>query len=163
MQIILAHWRAIVTDEERFLDILGIRKGAPSLALLVDIVKRHLASVPYENVSKLIHFHEIGPTIPSFAEFVTGLVDKTYGGTCFAQSIHLNHLLKELGFKSKLMGIRREGLLSHIGISVSIDGFNYLVDVGIMSSVAFRPHLSQSRKTNWPLVSKRLSSHRRCS
>ena len=125
-----------MTDVERYLNIIGVPRNHPSLTFLEEIVKCHLASVPYENVSKLIRFHEHGATIPAFAEFIAGLSKNTYGGTCFAQNIHLNHILKELGFKSKPMASHRDGLLSHISLSVCIDRSNYLVDVGIMSSVA---------------------------
>lgn len=106
----------------------------PSVSFLSEIVKRQLSEVPYENISKLIRFHEVGPSIPSFEEFVAGIVEKTYGGTCFTQNIHLNHILNYLGFKSDLIGIRRDGILSHLSLRVNVEGVNYFVDAGIMSS-----------------------------
>jgi N-hydroxyarylamine O-acetyltransferase len=125
-----------VTNEEKYLDLLGLRAKPPSLAFLSEIVKRHLTEVPYENVSKLIRFAEAGPTLPSFEEFVTGLAETNYGGTCFAQNIYLNQLLQHLGFHSKLVAIRRDGGLSHVSLRLNVEGQNHFVDVGIMSSVA---------------------------
>jgi len=136
----------MVTDEEKYLKLLGIQKGPPSLSFLVATVKRHLSKVPYENISKIIRFHEVGPSIPSLEEFVAGMVEKTYGGTCFAQNIYLNHILNYLGFKSKLVGIRKDGLLSHLSLRVNIEDSNYFVDAGIMSSFSgpFRIHPAES-------------------
>lgn len=137
-----------MTDEKKYLKLLGIQVEPPSVSFLVAIVKRHLAKVPYENISKIIRFHEVGPSIPSLEEFVGGIADKTFGGTCFAQNIYLNHILNYLGFESKLIGIRKDGLLSHLSLRIDIGGSNYCVDVGIMSSFSgpFRIHPSESFK-----------------
>ncbi|MGZ6370090.1 MAG: arylamine N-acetyltransferase, partial [Bdellovibrionota bacterium] len=123
-------------DEARYLKLLGVQKSRPSLSFLTEIVKRQLEVVPYENVSKVIRFHEMGPSIPTFSELVAGIAERNYGGTCFAQNIHLHHLLGSLGFDSTLVGIRREGFLSHVSLRVLLEGYPYLVDVGIMSSIA---------------------------
>ncbi len=136
--------------EEKYLKLLGIQMEPPSVSFLAAIVKRHLAMVPYENISKIIRFHEVEPSIPSLAEFVEGIAEKTYGGTCFAQNIYLNHILNYLGFKSKLIGIRKDALLSHLSLRVNIESSNYFVDVGLMSSFSgpFRIHPSVSFKKN---------------
>lgn len=135
-----------MTDEEKYLKLLGIKVMQPSVSFLNEIVKRQLSKVPYENISKIVRFHEIGPSIPNLEEFVAGMVDKTYGGTCFVQNIYLNHILNYLGFKTDLIGIRRDGLLSHLSLRVNIEGANYFVDVGIMSSFSgpFRIDPSES-------------------
>ncbi len=135
-----------MSDEEKYLKLLGVQKGSPSFSFLTAAVKCHLSKVPYENISKLVRFHQVGPSIPSFEEFVGGIVEKTYGGTCFAQNIYLNHILNYLGFKSTLVGIRKDGILSHLSLRVKIEGSNYFVDVGIMSSFSgpFRIQPSES-------------------
>ncbi len=135
-----------MTDEEKYLKHLGIKVMQPSVSFLNEIVKRQLSKVPYENISKIVRLHEIGPSIPNLEEFVAGMVDKTYGGTCFVQNIYLNHILDYLGFKTNLIGIRRDGLLSHLSLRVNIEGANYFVDVGIMSSFSgpFRIDPSES-------------------
>ena len=135
-----------MTNEDKYLKLLGIQKGHPSVSFLAAIVKRHLSEIPYENISKIIRFHEVGTSIPSLEEFVEGIAEKTYGGTCFAQNIYLNHILNYLGFKSKLIGIRKDGLLSHLSLRINIEGSNYFVDVGLMSSFSgpFPIHPSES-------------------
>lgn len=135
-----------MTDQEKYLKLLGVKTMQPSVSFLNEIVKRQLSEVPYENISKIIRFHEIGPSIPNFEEFVAGIVEKKYGGTCFSQNIYLNHILNYLGFKSKLIGFRRDGLLSHLSLRVNVEGANYFVDVGIMSSFSgpFRIDPSES-------------------
>jgi arylamine N-acetyltransferase len=98
-----------LTDEIMYLEQLGVQKSPPTLQFLCEIIKRSLANVPYENVSKLIRYHAAGPSIPDFAEFIDGIVEKSFGGTCFSQNIQLNRLLYCLGFKSRLVRGRREG------------------------------------------------------
>lgn len=134
-----------MTNEEKYLKLLGIQMEPPSVSFLAEIVKRHLAKVPYENISKIIRFHKVGPSIPSLEEFVGGIADKVYGGTCFAQNIYLNHILNYLGFASKLISMRRDGVISHVSLRVNIEGSNYFVDVGLMSSFSgpFRIHPSE--------------------
>jgi N-hydroxyarylamine O-acetyltransferase len=136
----------MVTAEEKYLKLLGIQMEPPSVSFLAAIVKRHLARVPYENVSKIIRFHQFGPSIPSLEEFVEGIADKKFGGTCFAQNIYLNHILNSLGFKSELLSMRRDGIISHVCLRVNIEASNYFVDVGLMSSFSgpFRIHPSES-------------------
>lgn len=107
--------------EEKYLKLLGIQMEPPSVSFLAAIVKRHLAMVPYENISKIIRFHEVEPSIPSLAEFVEGIAEKTYGGTCFAQNIYLNHILNYLGFKSKLIGIRKDANSTFIGLHFLVE------------------------------------------
>ncbi len=135
-----------MTNEEKYLKLLDIQKSPPSVSFLAAFVKRHLLKIPYENISKIIRFHQTGPSIPSLEEFVSGIMGKTYGGTCFAQNIYLNHILNYIGFKSELVGIRKNGILSHLSLRVNIEGSNYFVDVGIMSSFSgpFRIHPSDS-------------------
>lgn len=139
-----------MTDEQNYLKLLGIQIEPPSVSFLEAIVKNHLAKVPYESLSKIIRLHEIGPSIPSLEEFVGGIAEKTYGGTCFAQNFYLNHILNYLGFKSKLIGFRKDGFLSHLSLRINIQGSNYFVDVGLMSSFAgpFRIHPMESFKKN---------------
>jgi N-hydroxyarylamine O-acetyltransferase len=136
----------MVTIEEKYLKLLGIRAETPRVSFLAAIVKCHLAKVPYENISKIVRFHKVGPSIPSLEEFVGGIADKTFGGTCFAQNIYLNHILNYLGFKSELISIRRDGVISHVSLRVNIEASNYFVDVGLMSSFSgpFRIHPSEA-------------------
>lgn len=135
-----------MTNEERYLKLLDLQRSPPSVSFLAAFVKRHLLKIPYENISKMIRFQNTGPSIPNFEEFVSGVAEKTYGGTCFVQNIYLNHILNYVGFKSELVGIRKDGILSHLSLRVNIEGANYFVDVGIMSSFSgpFRIHPSES-------------------
>lgn len=92
----------MMTDEERYLRVLDIPKGFPTLAYLTALVKRHLSKIPYENISKIVRFYKVGPSIPNLEEFVSGVTGKSYGGTCFAQNIYLNHILNYIGFSQNL-------------------------------------------------------------
>lgn len=135
-----------MTSEEKYLKLLDTQKRPPSVSFLAAIVKSHLMKVPYENISKIIRFHKTGPSIPTLEEFVSGITENTYGGTCFAQNIYLNHILNYVGFQSELVGIHKDGIPSHLSLRVNIEGANYFVDVGIMSSFAgpFRIHPAES-------------------
>jgi N-hydroxyarylamine O-acetyltransferase len=123
-------------DCDKFLRLLGLHSEPPTLDFLKKIVRAHLKTVPYENLSKLLGFEAHGPTIPSFTQYLEQLESVGSGGTCFAQNIHLNHLLLALGFRSRRVGVVREGKLSHVSLRVRFDGGEYFVDVGLMSSFA---------------------------
>ena len=122
--------------EETYLRHLGLGRRPPNLEYLREIVAAQLARVPYENFSKLIRFKIEGASIPNFDEYIDQMIKRDFGGTCFAQNIHLNRLLGDVGFDSRMVAIAREGEVSHVSLRVRIGGDNYLVDTGIMSSVA---------------------------
>lgn len=135
--------------EEVYLRHLGLGRRPPTLEYLREVVAAQLARVPYENFSKLIRFKVEGPSIPNFDESIDQMIKRDFGGTCFAQNIHFNRLLGDLGFDSRLVAIARDGEVSHVSLRVRIGGDNYLVDAGIMSSVAgpFRIHPKEAFDT----------------
>ncbi len=98
------------------------------------LLRSHQHIVPYENLSKLVRRNAVGFTHTSFEEHIDGIKSFGYGGTCFSQNLHLYQLLKFLGFELHLQGNWEDGEFTHPNIRIKIDGVNYFVDLGIMSS-----------------------------
>ncbi len=63
----------MVTNEERYLNLIGIQQRPPSVSYLTSLIHHHLSKIPYENISKIIRYYEIGPSIPTLEEFVEGV------------------------------------------------------------------------------------------
>jgi arylamine N-acetyltransferase len=122
------------TPELELLQILGLQPEKPSQDFLARLLKHHQRHVPYENVSKLVRGQSGNFALPGFEEYVQGIQGFDCGGTCFTQNVHFQHLLGYLGFESTLLGKPVDGVLNHPNLRVRLDGKNYFVDLGIMSS-----------------------------
>ncbi|MGE4133189.1 MAG: arylamine N-acetyltransferase [Bdellovibrionales bacterium] len=125
-----------MNTEEKFLNLLGLKPRKPELPFLREVVEAHLRTAPWENVSKLLRKQSGHPTLPSFSDYVEGLTNRQFGGTCHAQNQHLVHLLSYLGFDATLVSAVPKGPPSHVGIRVRLEEKNYCIDVGLMSSFA---------------------------
>ena len=74
----------------------------------------------------------MGPDyVPSLSVFVTNLIEKGWGGTCFTLNINFSRLLLELGYTCSLVRVEP----GHIAIMVEINGKNLYVDVGYGSPI----------------------------
>jgi arylamine N-acetyltransferase len=118
----------------RFLSALGAPREAPQLEYLSRLCQRHLDTVPYENVSKLLRLAANKRDLPTADEYLAGLEEFGFGGTCYATNYYFARLLAEVGFDATLVGGRsKDGVRDHLGIRVRIDGVNFAVDLGFMS------------------------------
>ncbi len=123
-----------VPDEFFFLKYLGflrLKRENPSLDYLERIVAAQLARVPFENVSKLWYNKTKGQKyIPMPEQYMEGLFEYNFGGTCYTVNYYLYHLLCHLGFDAKIFGGKMSGVNDHMVIIVNIDRTNYLIDAG---------------------------------
>jgi N-hydroxyarylamine O-acetyltransferase len=115
----------------RYLKLLNVVARYPSLETLRHVVRAHLATIPFENISKLIRWKTTNCyEIPSLTEYLDGVEFNRFGGTCYTNNYYLNQLLMYLGFDARLCGADMNRPDVHIVNMVTISGTEFLVDVG---------------------------------
>ena len=68
--------------------------------------------------------------VPDLELYLDGIERHHFGGTCYANNSHLHGLLLSLGYETKLCGANMSNSDVHLVCVVTIDGREYLVDVG---------------------------------
>ena len=82
---------------QRYLRLLGISGRPAGIEGLEEIVLRHLCTVPFENVSKLLLFdRDKGGRAFTLDGFLDGIEYRDLGGTCYSSNPFLAELLKAL-------------------------------------------------------------------
>jgi arylamine N-acetyltransferase len=116
---------------QRYLRLLGIAGRPSGLDGLRCLVRRHLAAVPFENISKLRLVEREGAgRVTTLAEFLDGIEYADLGGTCYTLNPFLTELLRELGYDADLLGADMSNPNVHTCIRVRVDSVDYHVDVG---------------------------------
>ncbi|MCF8297718.1 MAG: arylamine N-acetyltransferase, partial [Saprospiraceae bacterium] len=114
-----------------FLSILGLKKKEPDLSYLTELLLAHYARIPFENISKLFfikinnHKH-----LPDLRQYLFGISNYNFGGTCYSNNYYFYQLLKYLGFKVKLCAAEIAQPNSHMAIIANINDSDFLIDVG---------------------------------
>jgi arylamine N-acetyltransferase len=115
----------------RYLDILGLQRKNPNTSNLEQIILAHLKKIPFENISKLFLLKKSSfKGIPDLKQYLDGIIEYRFGGTCYANNFHLHQLLKYLGYDVKLCGADMNRPDVHIVNIVNLDGKEFIVDVG---------------------------------
>ena len=115
----------------RFLEILGVDAGPANLRLLKEVVAAHLVAVPFENISKLYRYRTKGSTaVPDLEDHLDGIERWRFGGTCYANNLHLFTLLEYLGFMVSLCGADMNEPDVHLVSMVTVEGRDFIVDAG---------------------------------
>jgi arylamine N-acetyltransferase len=68
--------------------------------------------------------------LPGLARFLDGIADFHFGGTCYSTNYYFNRLLVSLGYRAMLCGADMSNPDVHLVSVVSVEGREYLVDVG---------------------------------
>jgi N-hydroxyarylamine O-acetyltransferase len=112
---------------------LGPDEVGPSIGSLRLLQRRHLLSVPFENLD--IHWKR--PIIVDTSMFYSKIVEGGRGGFCYELNGLFNELLRAVGFETRLVSARvhtGDGQFGpeydHAAIIVTIDRQEYLSDVG---------------------------------
>lgn len=121
-------------DIDAYLDRLGTaRPAAPDLATLRHLQERHLSTVPFENLSS--HLGE--PVVLAEDALFDKVVHCRRGGFCYELNGLFAALLRALGYDASLHAAQvfhADGTpgppLDHTAIVVTLDGEDWLVDVG---------------------------------
>ncbi|KAI6390230.1 hypothetical protein MCOR20_011585 [Pyricularia oryzae] len=128
---------------EQYLDHIGFRNAdagtlpPPTLATLTEVQARHLARVPFENIS-LRYSAKTPPLSLDEQDLFDKIVVGGRGGYCMEVNAFLSAVMRGLGFDVLNVGGRikksddsgRFSGLSHMLNIVTIDGQRYQVDVG---------------------------------
>ena len=134
-----------VRETEKYLQRVGYNGGVtPSLGNLQKLMTCHLRSVPYETVT----IHRSGQT-PSLAvaDLFAKIVEGKGGGYCFEQNTLFQALLECLGYTVRPCFCRSTDTpgqvdpINHRGVLVTLDGKQYLADVGWGGPMAQGPLL----------------------
>lgn len=116
---------------ERYLNILDVQEKKTSLESLSEILKAQLMKIPFENISKLYYKKKFElEFIPGFAQYLDGVENCHFGGTCYTTNYYLHELLKFLGYDVDLCGANMKHPDVHIANIVKINGQEYIADVG---------------------------------
>ena len=128
---------------ERYLERIGYKGNTrPTLELLTLLQKKHLLSVPFENLD--IHYKV--PIELNTRDIYEKIITKRRGGFCYELNSLFGELLKSLGFDVKMISARvfsqEKQIFSpefdHLAIIAKIDSIDYLTDVGF-GEFAFTP------------------------
>ena len=126
---------------DRYLQVLGIPREAPSLAHLTALIDAQFRAVPFENVTSLMRRGAIaeGP-VPAvdLAHLLDNWEAKRGGGVCFETVAMFRQLLTNLGYDVRRCLAQISIPDGHQALLVTLDGNDWLVDVGTGSPV-FRP------------------------
>jgi len=115
-----------------YLEVLGVRRAAPSHGSLCELVRAQVTRVPFENISKLLYRRRLGlREVPDLELYLDGIREHHLGGTCYPNGFHFCTLLRALGYHAALCGAAmRSGEDVHVAIMVALAGREWVVDVG---------------------------------
>jgi N-hydroxyarylamine O-acetyltransferase len=118
-------------------------RATPTLETLSQLVERHAASIPFENIDVL------AGRVPrlDLASLHDKFIRRRRGGYCFEQNGFFLAALRQIGFAAVgLEGRVRSGVpaevvtaRTHMAIRVTIDSEHYLADVGFGALAPTRP------------------------
>jgi arylamine N-acetyltransferase len=118
---------------DRYLALLGVSGGEPSLDQLTALVRSHVLTVPFENVTALLRrrAHPSGPVPrPDPASLLVSWETRSGGGLCFEVAMMFERLLSALGYSARLVAGQISLPFGHQAIVVELGDVRYLVDVG---------------------------------
>jgi N-hydroxyarylamine O-acetyltransferase len=122
-------------DTKKYLRRIGVEENdlPATVETLRFLQKRHLLSVPFENLD--IHWKR--PILLDINKFYEKIVNERRGGFCYELNGLFGAFLNENGFSSRMISARvgnSEGVFGaefdHMAILTEIDGEKYLADVG---------------------------------
>lgn len=118
-----------------FLSHFDIPPDLPRQVLLTRVLAS-FASIPYENLSKIVGFADAGHSIQkqSPEDVVRGYIMNGTGGTCFPLTLTLIRILEEIGFRaSPILADRRYGADSHCALLCEVTPDTWhLIDPGYL-------------------------------
>ena len=128
---------------DRYLTLLNVPGGPPSLEQLSALVRAHVLTVPFENITAILRrrAHPSGPVPqPDPEMLLTSWEQRAGGGVCFEIAMMFERLLASLGYKTQLVLGQISLPFGHQAIVVELGGKRYLVDMGSGAPI-FAPQL----------------------
>ena len=116
---------------KKYLDILNVHVDKPDKFTLKELITSHLSKIPFENISKVYYNKKFGLNyIPAFENYIKGIVEYHFGGTCYTNNYYFARLLDYLGYNVRLCGADMSKPDVHVVSIVTIEDREYIVDVG---------------------------------
>lgn len=115
---------------DRYLKLLRVARKEPGFESLSELVFAQLTRVPFENISKLYRWKHEQTTLPTLEQFLEGIEQNNFGGTCYSNNFHFYTLLHELQYDVKLCGATMSAPDVHMVSIVRTGNHEYLVDAG---------------------------------
>lgn len=115
--------------------------AAADLDTLRELHRRHVGSVPFENLDIQLGM----PIILELEQLVEKIVHRRRGGYCFEQNTLFLAVLRELGFEARpyearvRLGSTEPRPRTHMLIGVDVGGAEYLADVGFGGDGVLEP------------------------
>ena len=124
----------LLPDLDAYLERIGV-EGAkePSPGFLDELIDAHQRTVPFENIGVYMRHESPSLEIPDMFDKI---VTRKQGGYCFELNALFGALLQDLGFRARPCMCRvifrpsLRDIVSHRANIVTIDGKDYLADVG---------------------------------
>lgn len=121
-------------NKNEYLRRIGIEENElePTLENLKLLQRRHLLNVPFENLD--IHWKR--PILLDSGKFYNKIIGEKRGGFCYELNGLFNELLKEIGYKTKIISARVFNgkdfgeEYDHLAILMEIGDEEFLTDVG---------------------------------
>ena len=124
-----------------YLRLLAVPAESPSLEQLTNLIDAQFRTVSFENVTSLTRRFETGAgPVPEIDldQLLSNWHAKTGGGVCYEIVTMFHQLLLNLGYDARLILAQISFPDGHQALIVTLDGADWLVDVGTGSPV-FRP------------------------
>jgi N-hydroxyarylamine O-acetyltransferase len=118
---------------DRYLALLEVPRGEPSVDHLTALTRSHVLRVPFENVTTLLRRrdHPRGPVPqPDRASLLASWETRSGGGLCFEAAMMFKRLLSALGYRARLVAGHISVPFGHQAIVVELGSARYLVDIG---------------------------------
>ncbi len=116
---------------KRYLALLKIRKRMPSYKALKELISAQMMRIPFENVSKLYYRkHQNLRGLQTLEQYLNGIEQHNFGGTCYSNNYFLHLLLIYLGYDVMLCGADMSEPDVHLVNIVSLNGREFLADTG---------------------------------
>lgn len=133
-----------------YLARIGLQETAlkPTLATLQRLHRLHPQAIPFENLDPMVD----RPVPIDLASVQDKLVKQQRGGYCFEQNTLFKAALEEIGFPVKAYGARvlwghdkpQMHALSHFLLGTTVEGRDYIVDVGFGKQTLSGPLLLET-------------------
>jgi arylamine N-acetyltransferase len=139
---------------QRFIKLLGLETRIPSLESLSELLTAHLSVIPFENISKLFYKTTLNQVhLPTFDQYLSGIEEYNFGGTCYSNNYYLFKLLTYLGYQAQLCSADMKSPGVHMVVKVSLEEKDYLLDLGY--GAPFKQPIPLFLKEDFSIVSGR--------
>jgi arylamine N-acetyltransferase len=150
-----------------FLEYFRIPPKPASRSFLEEIL-RDFATLPYENISKIIRLHDNWDDLGKLRmpqQVIADHVAHRLGGTCFSLTYFLQAILTQHHFICyPVMADMRSGRNVHCAMIVLLDGVKYLVDPGYLLTqpMELNPDKPRHHRTEFAGVELRFDDVAQC-